>query len=171
MSFVYRLPPDTDAGHLGLLAAVAVCSALPGLKPPATIKWPNDILLDSRKVGGILVEVADRVAVIGIGVNVHQTNFPGGDQFAYPPTSLRLAMDELPSVQEVIAEIGSSLSYWEAEGRCDRMTIVNACRSRLAKGAAVRQGAAMALLIGLSDTGAAVVCLPDGTFAEWTTVN
>ena len=48
------------------------------------IRWPNDLMLGSRKVGGILVETAVepgndpwlRHAVIGIGINVHHTTFP-----------------------------------------------------------------------------------------------
>ena len=171
MSFVYRLPPDADTSQLGLLGALAVCHALPGSEPPPKIKWPNDILLDGKKVGGILVEVAGSVAILGIGINVSQREFADASAYAYPPTSLRLALDEPPTVEEVIAEVGSFLSHWEAERQRDPMAIVNACRSRLAKGTAVRQGAATAMLIGLSDTAAAVVCLPDGTFTEWTTVH
>ncbi|MFP6583068.1 MAG: biotin--[acetyl-CoA-carboxylase] ligase [Candidatus Hydrogenedentota bacterium] len=39
---------------------------------PATIKWPNDILVDGRKVCGILVEHRNDKTVLGIGVNVRQ---------------------------------------------------------------------------------------------------
>ena len=170
-SFVHRLPPGANASQLGLLAALAVCSALPGSNSAAKIKWPNDVLLDGKKVAGILVEVADGIAIIGIGINVRQTEFPDSDQFVYPPTSLHLALEEPPSVEEVITEVAASLGYWEAEGRRDPMAVINACRGRLAKGARVRQGEISAMLIGLTDTGAAVVCLPDGTFTEWTTVS
>jgi BirA family biotin operon repressor/biotin-[acetyl-CoA-carboxylase] ligase len=41
-----------------------------GVRVPVRLKWPNDLLLDGRKVGGILVEVSGDAAVCGIGVNV-----------------------------------------------------------------------------------------------------
>jgi len=49
----------------------------------ATIKWPNDILLDERKIGGILIEniiVGNKIktAFIGIGINVNQHFWPEG---------------------------------------------------------------------------------------------
>jgi len=57
------------------------------------LRWPNDLLIGNRKVGGILVEAqaeAGRAsaAVIGIGINLHQLRFPAG--LATEPTSLDL---------------------------------------------------------------------------------
>ncbi|WP_198016772.1 biotin--[acetyl-CoA-carboxylase] ligase [Rubidibacter lacunae] len=55
-------------------SAWGIASALRDLGIPATIKWPNDLVLDGRKLGGILCETRVRtdtiaVAVIGVGVN------------------------------------------------------------------------------------------------------
>jgi BirA family biotin operon repressor/biotin-[acetyl-CoA-carboxylase] ligase len=57
---------------------VAVCEAIESLLNDVTlaIKWPNDVYLGGRKVGGILVEAADGPRgslVLGIGVNVHNS--------------------------------------------------------------------------------------------------
>jgi len=57
------------------------------------LRWPNDLLIENRKTGGILVEAhaeAGRAAaaVIGIGINLHQQRFPSG--LATEPTSLDL---------------------------------------------------------------------------------
>ncbi|MDR0785466.1 MAG: biotin--[acetyl-CoA-carboxylase] ligase [Treponema sp.] len=41
-----------------------------------TVKWPNDLMLDSKKIAGILVESDGKSVFIGIGVNVGQTEFP-----------------------------------------------------------------------------------------------
>lgn len=68
---------SSEAARLTLLTAVAVSEAvetLTGLRP--LIKWPNDLLLDGRKLAGILTELraeVDRVdfAVVGIGLNVN----------------------------------------------------------------------------------------------------
>jgi len=78
LSVVLRpdLPPGR-AAELTLVASLAVCDALrqAGVEE-AGIKWPNDVLVSGRKIGGILTELAaepDRVnwVVIGIGVNVN----------------------------------------------------------------------------------------------------
>jgi BirA family biotin operon repressor/biotin-[acetyl-CoA-carboxylase] ligase len=67
------------APQITLTAAVAVAEAVDAFSPrPSVIKWPNDILIDGRKLAGILVEAsstADRVEylILGIGINL---NFP-----------------------------------------------------------------------------------------------
>ena len=57
---------------LPLLTGLAVVEAVRAVAElPAAVKWPNDILIDGRKLGGILVErTADAAVVVGIGVNV-----------------------------------------------------------------------------------------------------
>jgi BirA family transcriptional regulator, biotin operon repressor / biotin---[acetyl-CoA-carboxylase] ligase len=59
--------------ELTLVAARAVAEAI---GPEATIKDPNDVLVDGRKVAGILAEASGRV-VLGIGINVGGTAYPG----------------------------------------------------------------------------------------------
>ena len=56
---------------LSLAVGVAVAEALRGQGiGGVALKWPNDILRDGRKLGGILVELAGPAAVIGIGLNL-----------------------------------------------------------------------------------------------------
>jgi BirA family biotin operon repressor/biotin-[acetyl-CoA-carboxylase] ligase len=67
-----------DMGWLPLLTGVAVVDALRAVaKVPAELKWPNDVLIDGRKVAGILAEVSattpDPAVVVGIGLNVSLT--------------------------------------------------------------------------------------------------
>lgn len=75
MAWRFDLPMAELAG-LSLAAGVAVAEALLRLGVYGqTLKWPNDVLIDDRKVSGILVEVAGESegpasAVIGVGVNV-----------------------------------------------------------------------------------------------------
>jgi BirA family biotin operon repressor/biotin-[acetyl-CoA-carboxylase] ligase len=69
------IPPIT------LAAAVGVADALNQLGVATSIKWPNDVLVHGRKIAGILTETStrgDRLehVVIGIGINVNQTDFP-----------------------------------------------------------------------------------------------
>jgi BirA family biotin operon repressor/biotin-[acetyl-CoA-carboxylase] ligase len=75
MFSVVLYPPQPVARwpELTLVAARAVADAV---GPRATIKDPNDVLVDGRKAAGILAEAGERV-VLGIGINVGGTAWPG----------------------------------------------------------------------------------------------
>ncbi|HVM75257.1 MAG TPA: biotin--[acetyl-CoA-carboxylase] ligase [Candidatus Saccharimonadales bacterium] len=87
-----RLSP-AQAPLLTMLAGVsaqAAVEAVTGLAPE--IKWPNDLLLNGKKLGGILTEMhaepsAVRFVVVGIGINTNQEKFPS--ELAAIATSLR----------------------------------------------------------------------------------
>lgn len=82
LTFSLRRPfAASGSALLGLPLAVAVacCQGLEDLGVAGLqIKWPNDLLRRGRKVGGVLVEVAGRNAVIGIGLNVQLDPATGG---------------------------------------------------------------------------------------------
>lgn len=92
------LRPDVPAARVAVLtlaAAVAAADAIRARGPAATIKWPNDVLLDGEKLAGVLTEMegeADRVAwvVVGVGLNadVDADALPAG------ATSIRAATGE-----------------------------------------------------------------------------
>jgi BirA family biotin operon repressor/biotin-[acetyl-CoA-carboxylase] ligase len=68
------------AFYLNIIASLAVHKALSDLNIHAKIKWPNDILVNKKKIGGILIENqinADGInqSIIGIGLNVNQSVF------------------------------------------------------------------------------------------------
>jgi BirA family biotin operon repressor/biotin-[acetyl-CoA-carboxylase] ligase len=72
--------PLTQLHHLSLIVGLACVSALQHLPlpHPIQIKWPNDLMVQEKKLGGILIEIlnADKKQtelVIGIGINVNQT--------------------------------------------------------------------------------------------------
>ncbi len=73
-SLLWRLPPAAPLGGLSLAVGVAVAEALRDLgEDRVALKWPNDILRDGGKLGGILIELVSgsyNAAVIGIGVNL-----------------------------------------------------------------------------------------------------
>jgi BirA family biotin operon repressor/biotin-[acetyl-CoA-carboxylase] ligase len=67
--------PPTPVLTLALgLATVEAIEQATGIH--CDLRWPNDLMLDDRKVAGILVQLADGQAVAGIGINVNQTEFP-----------------------------------------------------------------------------------------------
>ena len=66
--------PASSLAGLSLAVGVAVARALRRHSVPVALKWPNDLLLDGRKLGGVLIEVHETggaaMTVIGIGINV-----------------------------------------------------------------------------------------------------
>ncbi len=69
--------------YLAMKVSLAIVEVLSMIDPPlqARIKWPNDIYINNKKIAGILIEnllSAYRVqhSIIGIGMNVNETNFP-----------------------------------------------------------------------------------------------
>jgi BirA family biotin operon repressor/biotin-[acetyl-CoA-carboxylase] ligase len=83
--FSMALPPAPVLTlALGLAAAEAIAQTY-GIA--CDLRWPNDLMLDGAKVGGILVQLVEGKAIAGIGINVNQTAFPPGLE----ATSLRLA--------------------------------------------------------------------------------
>jgi BirA family transcriptional regulator, biotin operon repressor / biotin---[acetyl-CoA-carboxylase] ligase len=76
VSVLLRPPAERRAPELSLVAAIAVALALDdvigGGGARAQIKWPNDVLLQGRKVAGILAEMKGVAVVLGIGINVNQ---------------------------------------------------------------------------------------------------
>lgn len=86
--------PPYSASMITLVAGMAVSQAvreMTGL--PAQIKWPNDVVVDGRKICGILTEMSTEMEsihyiVTGIGINVNQHDFP--EEIMATATSLRI---------------------------------------------------------------------------------
>jgi BirA family biotin operon repressor/biotin-[acetyl-CoA-carboxylase] ligase len=70
---------------LGLAVQRAIDDAT-GVSPD--LRWPNDVMLNERKLAGIIVQSADEALIAGIGVNVNQLSFP--DSLKGVATSLRI---------------------------------------------------------------------------------
>ncbi|MEV7631329.1 biotin--[acetyl-CoA-carboxylase] ligase [Microbacterium sp. NPDC089318] len=72
-----ELPADSDAwGWIPLAAGVAMADAVAAQLPDRSVglKWPNDILVDGRKICGILAEVVPQGVIVGSGVNTTMTD-------------------------------------------------------------------------------------------------
>jgi len=101
------LPPDR-VHQLTLVAGLAVADTLNTFsRTPATLKWPNDVLIGNKKISGILSEnisAGDRSGVvIGIGINVNHARFPA--PLASIATSLLLENGETTDRKQVIATL------------------------------------------------------------------
>jgi BirA family transcriptional regulator, biotin operon repressor / biotin---[acetyl-CoA-carboxylase] ligase len=114
-SVILRPPlPPSEALILSLAAGLAVHAAIQSRDPglPLDLKWPNDVLIDEKKVCGILTEMnaeATRVhhLVVGIGINVNHTEFP--EELEAEATSLRLETGREWSRVEMCASLLKSL--------------------------------------------------------------
>ncbi|MFN2194988.1 MAG: biotin--[acetyl-CoA-carboxylase] ligase, partial [Anaerolineales bacterium] len=86
--------PNLDIPRLTALGSLAVCTALiDDYALPAQIKWPNDVLVNGKKLCGVLVEAAwqagsIKYAVLGTGVNVAAAAVPQGVSLAFPATDI-----------------------------------------------------------------------------------
>ena len=73
-SVMLHPPPERHLPELSLVTALAVAEAVEGATGLAVqIKWPNDVMLNRRKVAGVLAELSDGAVVVGVGLNVNQT--------------------------------------------------------------------------------------------------
>jgi BirA family biotin operon repressor/biotin-[acetyl-CoA-carboxylase] ligase len=112
--------PPARAAQLGFVAAVALGGALAPLLPPSrafAYKWPNDVLLDGRKLAGILLEAETlgggeaAFVVVGAGVNLacapEDSEFPAISLGPMPPEPVLAAYAE---------QFRIWLSRWRSEG-------------------------------------------------------
>lgn len=91
------LKPEINPNHASMLTLVAAMATTRAIRRvtgvPAMIKWPNDIVMNGKKVCGILTEMSAQFdyinhIVIGIGINVHNEDFP--EEIAQTASSLYL---------------------------------------------------------------------------------
>jgi BirA family biotin operon repressor/biotin-[acetyl-CoA-carboxylase] ligase len=135
-SFVLRdglrgIAPGRLAG-LGAMAAADACQAL-GLS--TAVKWPNDVLVNDRKIAGILVDVTWSgddlaAAVLGIGINVHRGSAPADGQLRYPATSIEEALGAKIERTRVLTATVAALLKWR--GLLADEEFVRAWEARLA---------------------------------------
>lgn len=110
MSMLFRPEIATDkASMLTLVAALAVERAIAEtLDCQPMIKWPNDIVLNRKKICGILTEMALKgteidYVVIGIGINVNNKNFP--EEIVQTASSLSLELGNEIDKEMLINEV------------------------------------------------------------------
>ena len=157
VSVLLRPPPERRAPELSLVAAVAASLALDDAIGPAKarIKWPNDLLVDGRKVAGILAEMKGAAVVLGIGVNVNQTaaELPQGTKLE--AASLR-SLDGVDRDREaVLASLLGHLDRVYAEWRAGGLATLHpdlAARDFLL-GRRVGAGEAVGVAAGIDELG------------------
>ena len=160
-------PPIDVLPLLPLLAAVTVAGGIEvSTTAVADLKWPNDVLLNGKKLAGILLErPAGPAVVLGVGINVNQQ----AEDVPETGTSLRVELGHPVEREAMLAAILNDLS--NAYDRADREGvgwIVPAWRSRSAMlGTTVtfrRDGEAVrGVADDIADDGALLIRMPDGS--------
>mgnify|MGYP002777070379 CR=1 FL=1 len=113
----FSLPPARLA-PLGLVVGLGVARGLAALGADALrVKWPNDLVMDDAKLGGILVEARGDAVAIGVGLNLDIAAMPGVDQ-AW--TDLRRAgvvdTDRARALGAALRALLPALAHFEREG-------------------------------------------------------
>ncbi len=104
-------------GALGLVGALATIDALRGLRLEPRLKWPNDVLLEGKKVAGVLAEASwtgpdlDYV-VLGIGVNVKPVPQEEDKSFDYPSTSVEDTVGDTVDRGTLVFSIVAGVDEW-----------------------------------------------------------
>jgi BirA family transcriptional regulator, biotin operon repressor / biotin---[acetyl-CoA-carboxylase] ligase len=120
-SIALRPPPERVPQELTLVGAVAAAQAIENaLDLSVQIKWPNDVMLNRRKVCGILGELRDGMVVLGIGINVNQTREQLPPDARQPAASLRTLTgrehDRKALLAALLERLESQYDLWLAGG-------------------------------------------------------
>jgi BirA family biotin operon repressor/biotin-[acetyl-CoA-carboxylase] ligase len=114
--------PVAEWPSLSVVAGEAVAAALrdeTGIE--AAVKHPNDVVVDGRKLVGVLPEAGDRRVALGIGVNVNQTADELPADAATPATSLSLELgrpvERAPLLAAILFELELRYDGWAAAYR------------------------------------------------------
>lgn len=115
MSLLLR--PDFEPACASMLTLIAAMAVEAGIRKTTgldcRIKWPNDIVVDGKKVCGILTEMSTEMesihyVIVGIGINVGMREFP--EEIRETATSLMLALGDSVNKAQVIAAV---MRAWE----------------------------------------------------------
>jgi BirA family transcriptional regulator, biotin operon repressor / biotin---[acetyl-CoA-carboxylase] ligase len=120
-SVVLAPPAERNLAELSLVGGLAVAEtveAATGLA--AQIKWPNDVLVNRRKVAGVLAEASEGRVVLGIGLNVNQTRDQLPPDATVAPGSLLtidgVRRERAPVLADLLARLERAYDRWREGG-------------------------------------------------------
>lgn len=102
----------TEVSQITLIAGLAACQAI-GMN--SMIKWPNDIVIDGKKISGTLTEMSSEIdmvnyVVCGIGINVNTAEFP--DEIKDKATSMYIEQHKKFERNEIVAKLLNSFEHY-----------------------------------------------------------
>lgn len=108
--------PHATAAQLGFAASLAAADVVTSYTSPARValKWPNDVLLDNRKVAGILLEtIGSDALAIGMGINL--LHYPEGIET--PAISVNAATNLTVDPAEALGNLAARFAAWYGSWR------------------------------------------------------
>ncbi|OXM88036.1 biotin--[acetyl-CoA-carboxylase] ligase [Paenibacillus rigui] len=165
--------------HLTLLVAVALCRTIRQLTQlPAGIKWPNDLLIDGKKISGILLESSAEeeklhhvIAGVGISVNLQAEDYP--EEIRGIATSLAIEAGKEVNRSELLVhflqELESLYKVYHEQGFAPIKLLWEALSVSLNKAVRTQspQGLKEGFAVGIDDSGALIVRQEDGSLTKW----
>ncbi|HZS24001.1 MAG TPA: biotin--[acetyl-CoA-carboxylase] ligase [Gaiellaceae bacterium] len=105
--------------ELSVVAGESVARALRAVGLRASLRHPNDVVVDGRKLVGVLPEATAGRVVLGVGVNVNHTASELPAETVKPPTSVRIELgrevERAPLLALVLAELENGYAAWCSE--------------------------------------------------------
>ncbi|WP_282935602.1 biotin--[acetyl-CoA-carboxylase] ligase [Paenibacillus sp. RC67] len=166
--------------QLTLLIAVALCRALRQITAlPIGIKWPNDLLIEGKKISGILLEssaedenVQHVVAGVGISVNLTAEDYPD-DELRAKATSLAIEagkkLDRTDILCQFLKELETVYALYHEQGFAPIKLLWEALSVSLHRPVTCQtpKGLLEGYAVGIDDSGALTVRLSDGSTTQW----
>jgi BirA family biotin operon repressor/biotin-[acetyl-CoA-carboxylase] ligase len=107
--------------NLNILVSLAVFQALDEIEiPELSIKWPNDIMSDTKKIGGILIENSIKsdgaiLSIVGLGLNVNQTNFEDLPKASSLAVVCERIFDKEDILFSIVENIKKNIQMWDSQ--------------------------------------------------------
>ena len=105
LSLAFKLPTNNiNIPALNILVSLCVKDILKNSNIKVKIKWPNDIILNNKKIGGILSELVDnkreKIIIIGIGLNFYNDDIVNLDRPLYNPSTIFLETNNKLNIEK-----------------------------------------------------------------------
>ncbi len=171
-SLGFRFPGDVSAlSGLSLVVGISLAQALRDLGVVgAGVKWPNDVLINGRKVAGILIELAGEISsdcqvVVGVGLNVHMDESADIDQ---PWTSISregLRITKKQVAEQLVRTVTSDIDVFLKMGFSAFIERWNEVDCLVGKSIAINAGESFGIAQGVNDRGELFVETQEGVLS------
>jgi BirA family biotin operon repressor/biotin-[acetyl-CoA-carboxylase] ligase len=120
-SVLLRPPSERRPAELSLVGGVATALTVESaLGLASQIKWPNDVMVNRRKVAGLLAEARGEAVILGVGLNVNQRREELPQDATVPPASLftvdAVRRARAPLLADLVVELERAYKLWAAGG-------------------------------------------------------
>jgi BirA family biotin operon repressor/biotin-[acetyl-CoA-carboxylase] ligase len=120
-SVLLRPPPERRVAELSLVAGLATAEIVESaLELAVQLKWPNDVMVNRRKVAGVLAETRNGAVLVGIGINVNQAREELPQEATVIPGSLYTSdgvrRERAPLLADLLAALEQNYERWREGG-------------------------------------------------------